>query len=114
MEHQPQVEAEEQEQPDTFLSEYRASLQSLDYGDVRVFPDTSALIRLSDYWADEMQNPERSGRSKKEIEKILVRISFELHSRNFPMKSQIESLEETLALEFDNPELAASQEQRAA
>lgn len=116
MEHQPNVETETETlpKPDNFASEYAATIQSRDFGDTRIFPDVDALKELGHYWALELNNPQRSERSKQEINKIIGRVVFEIHSREYPIRSEIAALETSFNLEVATSEVSLSHEQRAA
>lgn len=118
MEHQPDAETEMLAKPDNFESEYAALKRSRDYGDIRIFPNINELQRLGGYWKNEQNSPNRSARGKKEIDKIIGRLTFEVHSREYPARKEaITNLESVFQLEaFSAPlhEASLNHEQQAA
>lgn len=69
------------EDPSNVTSLHAEMLRSRDYGDSRFYPDYHELRTTGQYWAGELKDERRSERAKKDIYKLLGRISFELVCR---------------------------------
>jgi hypothetical protein len=67
--------------PSNVISLHAEMVRSRDYGDKRYYPDYGELRAIGDTWADELDNPLRSERAKKQIQVLIGRITFELVSR---------------------------------
>jgi hypothetical protein len=78
---QTQKDFIEQTRPGEARSLYGDMIRSRDFGDQRYFPDALAIRAIGNYWKDQLQNPERSPRARKEIDTLLGRITFELVGR---------------------------------
>lgn len=70
--------------PSNVTSLYAEMHRSRDYGDTRYYPDYGELRAIGDTWADELENPLRSERAKKDID-TKRRITFELVRRQIEM-----------------------------
>jgi hypothetical protein len=55
--------------------------RSRDFGEVKQW-GTGELYELGNYWKDQLGNPERSPRARKEIDLLIGRVAFELVMRN--------------------------------
>lgn len=60
---------------------YGDMIRSRDFGEIKQYP-TDQLNQLGNYWKDQLQNPERSPRARKDIDRLLGRTVFELVMRN--------------------------------
>lgn len=103
MEKQSETNSFVPEYKDTMLSGYGATLQSRDFGDMRYFPDVAVLEDMYRQWNAELQNPERSPRSIKEINVLLGRLIFEIAYRNGTSQRETESLENAFQSEAYTP-----------
>jgi hypothetical protein len=121
MENQPDTNSFVPEYKDTMQSGYGATQQSRDFGDMRYFPDVAVLEDMYQQWNAELQNPERSPRSIKEINVLLGRLIFEIAYRNGTSHRETEMLENTFQSDAYTPATqqiftieSAQHEQRAA
>lgn len=70
-----------QADPSNVTSLHAEMLRSRDYGDKRYYPDYGDLRAIGDTWTDELRNPLRSERARRDIGKLTLRITFELVQR---------------------------------
>lgn len=93
-------------QPSSNSTEGHANLhyevqKSTDYSSEEIFPDVAQLRELAIHWKLQQCDPERSPRSRPDIEKILGRLIFEIVYRERKTNTNAETTFDTVSAELN-------------